>query len=208
MGHFRACICETHAFTFGPHLSPDAVFHSLATIGQTPAAGIHARRLPWQVGLGVGHPASGLPVACLRAAAPPTPAASSNELPEATSSPCVRQLLAQTTLEEKIGQMFQPAGTASTPPRAQQDVALDPAKAGALVWGLHAGSFLSGEAVPAVQWVRQSAALQRIARRGARLQISIAHGIDHMQAGSQAVRFPCATRAAAPGSTDALTLGR
>lgn len=104
--------------------------------------------------------------------------------------------------------MFQPAGTASIPPRARQDAALDPAKAGALLGSLHAGSFLSGQAVSAAQWVHQSAALQRITRRGARLQIPITHGSDHMHAGSQAVRFRCATRAAAPGSTDALTRSR
>lgn len=42
------------------------------------------------------------------------------------------------------------------------DVALDSAKAAELVRNFHIGSFLNGEAVPATQWLRYSAALQRI----------------------------------------------
>ena len=108
------------------------------------------------------------------------PAASGTDLPVATFSPRVRQLLAQMTLEEKIGQMTQLANTAINASGVQKDVMLDSAKAAVLVRDFHVGSFLNGEAVPAAQWVRYSAALQRISLRESRLHIPIIYGIDHM----------------------------
>ena len=111
-------------------------------------------------------------------------ASAADELPRATFSPRVQQLLAQMTLEEKIGQMTQLTNTVINPTGVQKDVALDSAKVTALVRDFHVGSFLNGEAVPAAQWVRFSAALQRIAMRESRLHIPIIYGIDHMHGAS------------------------
>ena len=99
-------------------------------------------------------------------------------------SPRVQQLLAQMTLEEKIGQMTQLNISVINTTGVQKDVVLDSAKATALVREFHIGSFLNGEAVPAAQWVRYSAALQRIALRESRLRIPIIYGIDHMHGAS------------------------
>ena len=128
----------------------------------------------------------GLPllVACQRGAVPTAtqlPASPApQDLPTTAFSPRVQQLLAQMTLEEKIGQMTQLANTTINTTGVQKDVVLDSAKATALVRDFHIGSFLNGEAVPAAQWVRYSAALQRIALRESRLHIPIIYGIDHM----------------------------
>ena len=113
-----------------------------------------------------------------------TPATNSSELPAASFSPRVRQLLAQMTLEEKIGQMTQLANTTINPTGVQKDVVPDSAKVVALVRNFHIGSFLNGEAVPAAQWVRYSATLQRISMRESRLHIPIIYGIDHMHGAS------------------------
>ena len=102
------------------------------------------------------------------------------DLPAATFSPRVQKLLAQMTLEEKIGQMTQLNISVINTTGVQKDVVLDSAKAAALVRDFHIGSFLNGEAVPAAQWFRYSAALQRIALRESRLHIPIVYGIDHM----------------------------
>ena len=133
-------------------------------------------------------------VACQRGVVPTTGGAtgaasvvapmSSPTLPEADFSPRVRQLLAQMTLEEKIGQMTQLANTVINTTGVQKDVVLDSVKATALIRDFHIGSFLNGEAVPAAQWVRYSAALQRIALRESRLHIPIIYGIDHMHGAS------------------------
>ena len=112
------------------------------------------------------------------------PLAAAEALPPATFSPRVRQLLAQMTLEEKIGQMTQLTNTAINPTGVQKDVALDSAKLAKVVREFHVGSFLNGEAVPAAQWVRYSAQLQRIALRESRLHIPIIYGIDHMHGAS------------------------
>ena len=101
-----------------------------------------------------------------------------------TFSPRVRGLLAQMTLEEKIGQMTQLANTVINTTGVQKDVVLDSAKAARLVREFHVGSFINGEAVPPLQWVRYSAALQRIALRESRLHIPIIYGIDHMHGAS------------------------
>ncbi|MGI4871689.1 MAG: beta-glucosidase [Janthinobacterium lividum] len=96
----------------------------------------------------------------------------------------MQKLLSEMTLEEKIGQMTQlDISTINTTGR-QKDVWLDSAKATALVRTYHIGSFLNGEAVPPLQWVRFSAALQRIALRESRLHIPIIYGIDHMHGAS------------------------
>ena len=127
-------------------------------------------------------------VACQRGAVPTTalpPAVTI--VPEAATaafSPRVRQLLAQMTLEEKIGQMTQLNISVINTTGVQKDVVLDSAKAAALVRDFHIGSFLNGEAVPAAQWVRYSAALQRIALRESRLRVPIVYGIDHMHGAS------------------------
>ena len=123
-------------------------------------------------------------VAPLPASAITPPAAGGSELLAATFSPRVRQLLAQMTLEEKIGQMTQLANTVINATGVQKDLVLDSAKVAALVRDFHIGSFLNGEAVPAAQWVRYSAALQRISMRESRLHIPIIYGIDHMHGAS------------------------
>ncbi|WP_310398142.1 glycoside hydrolase family 3 N-terminal domain-containing protein [Hymenobacter sp.] len=127
--------------------------------------------------------------ACQRGAVPAatvaplasTPAA---EQPAPSFSPRVQQLLAQMTLEEKIGQMTQLNISVINTTGVQKDVVLDSAKATALVRDFHIGSFINGEAVPAAQWVRYSAALQRIALRESRLRIPVIYGVDHMHGAS------------------------
>ena len=99
-------------------------------------------------------------------------------------SPRVQQLLAQMTLEEKIGQMTQLNISVINTTGVQKDVILDSAKATALIREFHIGSFLNGEAVPAAQWIRYSAALQRIALRESRLHVPIVYGIDHIHGAS------------------------
>ncbi|GAB3582535.1 glycoside hydrolase family 3 N-terminal domain-containing protein [Hymenobacter daeguensis] len=96
----------------------------------------------------------------------------------------MQQLLAQMTLEEKIGQMTQLNLSAINHTGTNGDVTLDSAKAAGLVRDFHIGSFLNGEAVPAAQWLRYSAALQRIALRESRLHIPMVYGIDHMHGAS------------------------
>ncbi|MDQ2773194.1 MAG: glycoside hydrolase family 3 C-terminal domain-containing protein [Bacteroidota bacterium] len=127
-------------------------------------------------------------VAAVATAAPTAPVAgataTAEALPAASFSPRVRQLLAEMTLEEKIGQMTQLANTAINSSGVQKDVGLDSAKVAALVRDFHVGSFLNGEAVPAAQWVRYSTQLQRIALRESRLHIPIIYGIDHMHGAS------------------------
>ncbi|MBO2010600.1 glycoside hydrolase family 3 N-terminal domain-containing protein [Hymenobacter negativus] len=113
---------------------------------------------------------------------PVTPA--TPELPITSFSPRVQQLLAQMTLEEKIGQMTQLNLSAINHNGTNGDVTLDSAKAAGLVRDFHIGSFLNGEAVPAMQWLRYSAALQRIAVRESRLHIPMIYGIDHMHGAS------------------------
>ncbi|TGE21324.1 beta-glucosidase [Hymenobacter aquaticus] len=110
--------------------------------------------------------------------------AASSELPRAVVSERVAALLAQMTLEEKIGQMTQLTNTVINTTGVQKDVTLDSAKLVPLIRQYHVGSFLNGEAVPATQWVRYSAALQRIAMRESRLHIPIIYGIDHMHGAS------------------------
>ncbi|UOQ98595.1 glycoside hydrolase family 3 C-terminal domain-containing protein [Hymenobacter sp. 5317J-9] len=134
-----------------------------------------------------------LAVGCQRAAVPTAgvapgtattaPAAVANPT-LATFSPRVRQLLAAMTLEEKIGQMTQLNISTINTTGEDKDVVLDSAKATALVRDFHIGSFINGQAVPAAQWVRYSAALQRIALRESRLQVPILYGIDHMHGAS------------------------
>ena len=128
-------------------------------------------------------------VACQRGDVPTTatsPVIGTNSVavPTAQFSPRVQQFLAQMTLEEKIGQMTQLNISVINTTGVQKDVVLDSAKAAALVRNFHIGSFINGEAVPAAQWVRFSAALQRIALRESRLHIPIIYGIDHMHGAS------------------------
>ena len=92
--------------------------------------------------------------------------------------------MAQMTLEEQIGQMTQLNLSAINTTGANKDVELDSAKATLLVRNFHIGSFINGEAVPATQWVRFTAALQRIALRESRLHIPMLYGIDHMHGAS------------------------
>ena len=106
------------------------------------------------------------------------------DAPAPSFSPRVQKLLAQMTLEEKIGQMTQLNISAINTTGVNKDVLLDSAKATALVRDFHVGSFINGEAVPAAQWVRYSAALQRIALRESRLHIPMIYGIDHMHGAS------------------------
>ncbi|WP_196294366.1 beta-glucosidase family protein [Hymenobacter ruricola] len=129
---------------------------------------------------------------CQRAAVPTVavaPAVSASapvaaNRPETTFSPRVQQLLAQMTLEEKIGQMTQLNISAINTTGEDKDVVLDSAKATALVRDFHVGSFINGQAVPAAQWLRYVAALQRIALRESRLHVPIIYGIDHMHGAS------------------------
>ncbi|MGY3090646.1 beta-glucosidase [Hymenobacter sp. UYAg731] len=130
-----------------------------------------------------------LVAACQRGAVPmattAVPAESTAaEIPPPTFSPRVQQLLAQMTLEEKIGQMTQLNISAINHTGTNGDVSLDSAKAAGLIRDFHIGSFINGEAVPAGQWLRYSAALQRIALRESRLHIPMIYGIDHMHGAS------------------------
>ncbi|WP_161787082.1 glycoside hydrolase family 3 N-terminal domain-containing protein [Hymenobacter sp. IS2118] len=164
-----------------------ALTYIFATGGPQLLSGV-ARPLRWRAALLV------LPllVACQRGAVPTTQAittpASAAAPAEASAtsafSPRVRELLAKMTLEEKIGQMTQLNISVINTTGVQKDVVLDSAKAAALVREFHIGSFLNGEAVPAAQWVRYSAALQRIALRESRLRVPIIYGIDHMHGAS------------------------
>jgi beta-glucosidase len=131
-------------------------------------------------------------VACRRGSVPTTsvesaPVATTQPVAvPATSafSPRVQQLLAQMTLEEKIGQMTQLNISAINTTGDDKDVVLDSTKATALVRNFHIGSFINGQAVPAAQWARYCAALQRIALRESRLHIPIIYGIDHVHGAS------------------------
>lgn len=173
-----------------------AVSNSLFTHGPARIIGNSPRRLLLQAGLGSLLLAGTMLAACQRATVPvaavaPPMASSVNlptmrsiELPAPSFSPRVQLLLAQMTLEEKIGQMTQLANTTINPTGVQKNVALDSSKVAALVREFHVGSFLNGEAVPAAQWVRYSATLQRIALRESRLHIPIIYGIDHMHGAS------------------------
>ncbi|SFQ77450.1 beta-glucosidase family protein [Hymenobacter arizonensis] len=125
-----------------------------------------------------------VPGATITAAAAPITSAPVAAATAAAFSPRVQQLLAQMTLEEKIGQMTQLNISVINTTGVQKDVVLDSAKAAKLVREFHIGSFLNGEAVPAAQWVRYSAALQRIALRESRLKVPIIYGIDHMHGAS------------------------
>ncbi len=164
-----------------------ALTYIFATGGHQLLSGV-ARPLRWRAALLV------LPllVACQRGAVPttqaittPASAAVPAEAPATpTFSPRVRELLAKMTLKEKIGQMTQLNISVINTTGVQKDVMLDSAKAAALVREFHIGSFLNGEAVPAAQWVRYSAALQRIALRESRLRVPIIYGIDHMHGAS------------------------
>ena len=124
--------------------------------------------------------------ACQRQAIPTTTAATpaTEQLPAASFSPRVQRLLAQMTLEEKIGQMMQLDISTINTTGAAKDVFLDSAKLTALLRDYHVGSFLNGEAVPAAQWLRFSTALQRINLRESRLKVPIVYGIDHMHGAS------------------------
>ncbi|MCB2406509.1 glycoside hydrolase family 3 C-terminal domain-containing protein [Hymenobacter sp. BT178] len=110
--------------------------------------------------------------------------AAGSALPPAVVSERVAALLAQMTLEEKIGQMTQLTNTVINTTGVQKDIVLDSAKLVPLIRQFHVGSFLNGEAVPATQWIKYSAALQRIAMRESRLHIPIIYGIDHMHGAS------------------------
>ncbi|HEX8504234.1 MAG TPA: glycoside hydrolase family 3 N-terminal domain-containing protein [Hymenobacter sp.] len=99
-------------------------------------------------------------------------------------SPRVAALLAQMTLEEKIGQMTQLTNAAINNTGQQKDVSLDSAKLVPFIRDYHVGSFLNGEAVPPAQWVKYLSALQRIAMRESRLHIPMIYGVDHMHGAS------------------------
>ena len=142
-------------------------------------------RLRWQQAL-VALP---LLTACQRGAVPtlattPPPETAAASIPPTPFSPRVQGLLAQMTLEEKIGQMTQLNISVINTTGIQKDVVLDSAKATTLVRDFHIGSFINGEAVPAAQWVRYSAALQRIGLRESRLHVPIVYGIDHIHGAS------------------------
>ena len=129
--------------------------------------------------------------ACQRPAVPttaaPTPltTASPAATPAAPQwSPRVAKLLAQMTLEEKIGQMTQITNAAINHTGEQKDVSLDSAKLVPFIREYGVGSFLNGEAVPPQQWIKYLAALQRIALRESRLHIPIIYGVDHMHGAS------------------------
>ena len=159
-----------------------APFRSLSTICSfTPVRATAWRHALLVLPLLVACQRGAVPTAAVTGAAVRPPA----ELaPIVSFSPRVQQLLAQMTLEEKIGQMTQLNISVINTTGVQKDVVLDSAKATALVRNFHIGSFLNGEAVPAAQWVRYSAALQRIALRESRLHIPIIYGIDHMHGAS------------------------
>lgn len=93
---------------------------------------------------------------------PATATKSTDTYTPAPVSERVRTLLAQMTLEEKIGQMTQLANTTINHTGQQKDVTLDSAKLIPFIRQFHIGSFLNGKAVPPAQWAKYSADLQRI----------------------------------------------
>ncbi|NML67879.1 beta-glucosidase [Hymenobacter sp. RP-2-7] len=153
-----------------------------------PYATSHLRKLRRLAPAALG--ALALLAACQRAAAPTTAATTplTTAAPAAPAapqwSPRVTKLLAQMTLEEKIGQMTQLTNAAINHTGEQKDVSLDSAKLVPFVRDYGVGSFLNGEAVPPQQWLRTLAALQRITMRESRLHIPMLYGIDHMHGAS------------------------
>ena len=165
------------------------VFHSVfcicsAAVFRVKFAAI-IKRLQWHGAL-VALP---LLMACQRGAVPTLATAPAMEtapvtIPPASFNPRVQGLLAQMTREEKIGQMTQPNISVINTTEIQKDIVLDSTKAAALVRNFHIGSFMNGEAVPATQWVRYPAALQRITLRESRLHVPVVYGIDHTHGAS------------------------
>lgn len=96
----------------------------------------------------------------------------------------VEDLISKMTLEEKIGQMSQLNITLINTTGKQRDVELDEKKARKYILKHHVGSFLNGEAVPALDWFEYFDKLQRIAVEETRLGIPIIYGIDHMHGAS------------------------
>tara|TARA_R100000908_G_scaffold65423_1_gene56192 strand:+ start:42338 stop:44584 length:2247 start_codon:yes stop_codon:yes gene_type:complete len=96
----------------------------------------------------------------------------------------VLDLLSRMTLEEKVGQMTQLNITLINNTGKQRNVELNERKARTYINDHHIGSFLNGEAVPAIEWFEYIDQLQRIAVEETRLGIPIIYGIDHMHGAS------------------------
>lgn len=101
----------------------------------------------------------------------------------------IDHVLAEMTLEEKVGQMMQinntqyakkykAAASESAPPDVQ--VSIDTAKLINYLKNYHVGTFLNGVAVTPETWFAYSQQLQELNMRFSRLNIPIIYGIDHM----------------------------
>lgn len=104
--------------------------------------------------------------------------------PDAPTEDRVEDLLSRMTIEEKIGQMTQLNISLINEKGVQKNVELDEDKARRYLQEHHIGSFLNGEAVPALQWYEYMYGLQKIAVEETRLGIPIIYGIDHMHGAS------------------------
>jgi len=101
----------------------------------------------------------------------------------------IEELLAEMTLEEKVGQMMQinnnmfskevaKATNPSAPPETLLEI--DTTKLIYYLDSFHVGSFLNGIAVPAENWFNYSKQIQEITLRHNRLGIPTIYGVDHM----------------------------
>ncbi|MEX2602811.1 MAG: glycoside hydrolase family 3 N-terminal domain-containing protein [Gracilimonas sp.] len=125
--------------------------------------------------------------------------------PEIPTGERVEDLLARMTLEEKIGQMTQLNISLINKTGVQRNVQLDEEKARRYLKQHHIGSFLNGEAVPALDWFEYMHELQKIAVEETRLGIPIIYGIDHMHGASYlkgSTIFPHNINLAATFNTD------
>lgn len=99
----------------------------------------------------------------------------------------VEDLLAQMTLEEKIGQMAQinnseivTSANWGAGSDLRIEIKVDTAKLGTMLRKYHIGSFLNGIAVPPATWYQFYKDLQEYNLKVSRLKIPIIYGVDHM----------------------------
>ena len=99
----------------------------------------------------------------------------------------IDDLLAQMTLEEKIGQMTQINNSAivtnsnwGAGTDLRIEIKVDTAKLGAMLRKYYVGSFLNGIAVPAETWFHFYKDIQEYNLKTSRLKIPIVYGVDHM----------------------------
>jgi beta-glucosidase len=119
----------------------------------------------------------------------------------------IDDLIAQMTVEEKIGQMTQ-INNSEIVTNAQWgagadlkiEIKTDTAKLGAVLRKYHVGSFLNGIAVPGSTWYQFYKDIQEYNMKVSRLKIPVIYGIDHMHGANYlegATIFPHAINTAA-----------